>query len=118
MKGRAMPVFKFDDLPVARPAPETYRREVHSEHVMVTIVDFVHGPSEAAPPHQHPHEQVTYIAEGEVNFSIGEGATRTVDRVQAGDMVVVPPDAPHTVELISATARLIDCFYPIREDFL
>ena len=113
-----MPVFKFEDLSVARPAPDTYRREVHSEHMMMTIVDFVDGPSEAAPPHQHPHEQLTYIAEGEVNFVISEGATRTIDRVKAGDMVVVPPNAPHTVELVSATARLIDCFHPIREDFL
>ncbi len=113
-----MPVFKFEDLRAAKPAPDTYRREVHSEHMMMTIVDFVNGPSGAAPPHQHPHEQVTYIAEGEVNFFVGEGATRTVDRVKAGDMVVVPPNAPHTVELVSAAARLIDCFYPIREDFL
>ena len=113
-----MTVFKFDDLPVARPAPDTYRREVHSEHMMMTIVDFADGPSEAAPPHQHPHEQLTYIAEGEVNFFIGEGATRTIDRVKAGDMVVVPPNAPHTVELVSTTARLIDCFHPIRKDFL
>ena len=113
-----MPVIKFEDLPVARPAPSTSRREVHSEHMMMTIVDFVGGPSEAAPPHQHPHEQLTYIAEGEVNFFIGEGATRTIDRVKAGDMVVVPPNALHTVELASATARLIDCFHPIREDFL
>jgi quercetin dioxygenase-like cupin family protein len=113
-----MPVIKFEDLPVARPAPNTYRREVHSEHMMMTIVDFVGGPSEAAPPHQHPHEQLTYIAEGKVNFFIGEGATRTIDRVKAGDMVVVPPNAPHTVELVSTTARLIDCFHPIRKDFL
>jgi quercetin dioxygenase-like cupin family protein len=113
-----MPGIKFEDLPVARPAPNTYRREVHSEHMMMTIVDFVGGPSEAAPPHQHPHEQLTYIAEGKVNFFIGEGATRTIDRVKAGDMVVVPPNAPHTVELVSTTARLIDCFHPIREDFL
>jgi hypothetical protein len=51
-----MPVFKFEDLKLARPAPGTYRREAHSEHIMMTIVDFVDGPSEAAPPHQHPHE--------------------------------------------------------------
>jgi quercetin dioxygenase-like cupin family protein len=53
-----------------------------------------------------------------VHFIIGKGATRTVDRVKAGDMIVVPPDAPHTVELLSTAARLIDCFHPIREDFL
>lgn len=113
-----MTILRFEDLPVARPATDTYRREAHSEHIMLTIVDFVDGPSEAAPPHQHPHEQITYVAQGEVNFIIGEGVDRTVDRVEAGDVIVVPPDAPHTVELVSTVARLIDCFYPIREDFL
>jgi quercetin dioxygenase-like cupin family protein len=113
-----MPVFKYADLPVARPAPDTLRRQVYTEHMMMTIVDFVDGPSPAAPPHQHPHEQITYIAEGEVRFLIGEGDARSVDRVAAGDAIVVPPNAPHTVEVLTPSARLIDCFYPVREDFL
>jgi quercetin dioxygenase-like cupin family protein len=113
-----MTILRFEDLPVARPARDTYRREAHSEHIMLTIVDLIDGPSEAAPPHRHSHEQITYVAEGEVNFVLGKGADRTIDRVQAGDVIVVPPDAPHTVELLSTAARLIDCFYPIREDFL
>jgi quercetin dioxygenase-like cupin family protein len=41
-----------------------------------------------------------------------------VDLVEAGDLIVVPSNAPHTVEVLSEAARLIDCFYPIREDFL
>jgi quercetin dioxygenase-like cupin family protein len=85
---------------------------------MMTVVDFVDGPSPAAPPHQHPHEQISYIAEGKVNFVIGEGETKTVDLLEPGDMVIVPPDAPHTVEVLTESARLIDCFYPIRQDFL
>jgi len=113
-----MPAIRFADLPVAEPAPDTMRREVHTDHIMLTIVDFVNGPSPAAPPHQHPHEQISYIVAGQVNFIIGEGAERTVDLVKPGDTIVVPPDAPHTVEVLTGAARLIDCFYPIREDFL
>jgi quercetin dioxygenase-like cupin family protein len=113
-----MTIFKYTEMEVATPAPNTLRRQAHTENVMVTVVDFVNGPSPAAPLHQHPHEQITYIAEGKVNFIIGEGNAQTVDLVEAGDMIVVPPDAPHTVEVLSEAARLIDCFYPIREDFL
>lgn len=113
-----MPVIKFAELPVVKPAPDTLRRQVYAEHIMVTVVDFVDGPSPAAPPHQHPHEQITYVAEGKVNFSIGEGDSRTVDMLEPGDLVIVPPNAPHTVEPLTESARLIDCFYPIREDFL
>lgn len=53
-----------------------------------------------------------------MNFIMGEGDAQTVDLVETGDMIVVPPDVPHTVEVLGETARLVDCFYPIREDFL
>jgi hypothetical protein len=33
-------------------------------------------------------------------------------------MVAVPPDRPHTVQLLTPTARLIDAFTPLRQDFL
>jgi quercetin dioxygenase-like cupin family protein len=113
-----MTVFKYAEMDVAAPVPNTLRRQAHGEHIMVTVVDFVNGPCPAAPPHQHPHEQITYVAGGRVNFVIGTEAERTVHTVEAGDLIVVPPDAPHTVEVLTERARLIDCFYPIREDFL
>jgi quercetin dioxygenase-like cupin family protein len=113
-----MTVFKYAETDVAKPAPNTLRRQAYTENVMVTVVDFIDGPSPAAPPHHHPHEQITYVAEGRVKFIVGEGDAQTVDLVEAGDLIVVPPDAPHTVEVLSEAARLIDCFYPIREDFL
>lgn len=113
-----MTTFKHADMPVARPAPDTLRRQVHTDHIMMTIVDFIDGPSPAAPPHQHPHEQISYLAEGRVNFVVGEGENRTVDPLEPGDAVVVPTNAPHTIEVLTETARVIDCFYPIRQDFL
>ncbi len=63
-----MPVFRYSEMDVAHPAPNTLRRQAYTENIMVTVVDFVNGPSPAAPPHRHPHEQITYIAEGKVNF--------------------------------------------------
>jgi quercetin dioxygenase-like cupin family protein len=113
-----MATFRYAEMPVANPAPDMFRRQAHSEHLMIVIVDFVNGPSTAVPPHQHPHEQISYIAEGRVHFIIGEGAERRVDEVGPGDMVVIPPNAPHTVELLTESARVVDCFHPIREDFL
>ena len=113
-----MTVFKYAEMDVTKPAPNVLCRQAYTENIKVTVVDFVDGPSPAAPPHQHPHEQITYIAEGKINFVISEGDERTVNPVEAGDLIVVPPDAPHTVEVLTETARLIDCFYPIREDFL
>ena len=116
--GWTMPIFKYADLPVATPAPDTLRRQVYTDNMMVTVVDFVNGPSPAAPPHQHPHEQISYIVEGKVNFIIGEGDDKTVSLVEPGDLIVVPQNAPHTVEVLTESARLLDCFYPIRQEFL
>lgn len=113
-----MTTFKYEEMLIAKPASNVLRRQAHTDHMMMTIVDFVDGPSPPDPPHSHPHEQISYIAEGQVRFIIGEGENQTGDLVRAGDMVVVPPNAPHTVEVLTEAARLIDCFHPIREDFL
>src|SRR5208283_321706 len=55
------------------------------------------------PPHTHPHEQVTYVAEKEVMFFIGEESTRLAPR----DMVAVPPTCPHRIQLLTPTARFL-----------
>ena len=112
-----MPVFRQRELAVAEPSPDVLRRQVHTDHIMVTVVDFTTHDA-AISLHHHPHEQISYVVEGKINFVLGEGEARTVDTLEAGDMVVVPPDVPHTVEVLSESARVLDCFYPIREDFL
>ena len=87
----------------------------HSDHLMMVVIDFEDGPQDQPdPPHSHPHEQVTYVAAGDLLFFInGEP-----QRLTAGDVITVPPDAPHTIQLLSAHVRLVDTFSPIREDFL
>jgi quercetin dioxygenase-like cupin family protein len=53
-----------------------------------------------------------------VRFTIGEGDDRQVAEVGPGDVVVAPANTPHGATLLSETARIIDAFTPIREDFL
>lgn len=87
----------------------------HTDTLMMVVIDFTDGPTtEPDPPHSHPHEQVTYVAEGEVNFFLGDEMTK----LGKGDMVTVPPDVPHTIQLLASHVRLVDTFTPIREDFL
>lgn len=96
-------------------APGRERYLTRNENLMVVVIDFSDGPgAEPDPPHQHPHEQITYVAEGELRFFVGEEEYQ----VAAGDLVTIPPNTPHTVQLITATARLVDSFHPIRADFL
>jgi quercetin dioxygenase-like cupin family protein len=88
---------------------------VHTDDLMVVVINFVDGPtSEPDPPHSHPHQQVTYVAEGEVMFFIDQEP----HKLGPGDLITVPSNAPHTIQLLSDKVRLVDTFSPIREDFL
>ena len=91
------------------------RRLGYTDNLMMVIIDFDNGPqAEPDPPHAHPHEQVSYVAEGEIFFFI-DGKC---ERLRPGDMFLVPPDKPHSIQLLTKHVRLVDCFNPIRQDFL
>ncbi len=96
-------------------APGRERYLTHTDHLMMVVLDFQDGPSERPDaPHSHPHEQITYVAEGKVRFFLGD----TPHELSAGDMIAVPPDVPHTIQLLTPHARLVDTFSPVREEFL
>jgi quercetin dioxygenase-like cupin family protein len=86
-----------------------------TDRLMTAVIDFSDGPtSEPDPPHSHPHEQVTYVAEGEINFYVEDEKHHLCQ----GDLFTVPGNLPHSVQLLTKKVRLVDTFTPIREDFL
>lgn len=96
-----------------KPGRERYLS--HTNDLMMVVIDFTDGPTEAPdPPHSHPHEQITYVAEGQLLFFVDD----TPHKLQAGDMITVPSNIPHTIQLLSPHVRLVDTFSPIRQDFL
>lgn len=96
-------------------APGRERYLTHTNDLMMVVIDFTDGPStQPDPPHSHPHEQITYVAEGEVLFFLGDAP----HHLRAGDMIAVPSNVPHTIQLLTSPVRLIDTFNPIRQDFL
>jgi quercetin dioxygenase-like cupin family protein len=87
----------------------------YSPNLMVVVIDFNDGPQpQPDPPHSHPHEQITYVDEGELLYFI-DG---TAHQMTKGDLMVVPPGIPHTIQVISRHVRLVDSFNPVRNDFL
>jgi len=91
------------------------RRLGHTDNLMMVIIDFEGGPqTEPDPSHSHPHEQVSYVAEGEIFFFLEDQR----ERLGPGDMFLVPPGKPHSIQLLTEYVRLVDCFTPIRQDFL
>jgi quercetin dioxygenase-like cupin family protein len=96
-------------------APGRTRYIAYTEHLMMVVMDFHDGPtSEPDPPHSHPHEQVSYVVSGEINFFMNNEATR----LGPEDIFTVPPHVPHCIQLLTPHVRLVDTFSPIREDFL
>ena len=63
--------------------------------------------------HQHEHLQITYIAEGSFEFTIGD-ETKIVNK---GDSVYMPSNVRQGVTCLEA-GKLVDVFNPMRKDFI
>jgi quercetin dioxygenase-like cupin family protein len=97
-------------------APGLKRKLIYTENLMMVIVEFTNGPAEVADPfHDHPHEQVSYIAEGELILYVKDMGEK---RLQKGDLFAIPSGIPHTVKTLTPLVRIIDSFTPVREEFL
>jgi quercetin dioxygenase-like cupin family protein len=91
------------------------RVAVHTDNLMMVIFDFEDGPAkEPDPLHSHPHEQISYVAGGKVIYFLGDEQKI----MEAGDVVTVPPNVPHAIQVLTPKVRLVDAFSPVREDFL
>jgi quercetin dioxygenase-like cupin family protein len=63
--------------------------------------------------HSHPHTQITYVAEGRFRFTIGE----EVKEVAKGDTLCKQNGVQHGCVCLEKGV-LIDCFTPMREEFV
>jgi quercetin dioxygenase-like cupin family protein len=110
-----MVAYRYEEMNCDKFKKDAERRLAYSDHLMMAVMDFYYGPqSEPDPPHTHPHEQVSYVAQGEIIFFLEDKQTH----LKAGDVFVVPSGLPHSIQLLTEHARLVDCFTPLREDFL
>ncbi len=64
------------------------------------------------PLHQHPHEQIMHVVEGDFEFTLNN-ATKVY---HPGDVVVIPSNSPHGGKALTA-CKLMDIFSPVREEY-
>lgn len=64
------------------------------------------------PMHSHHHEQMSYLLEGELEFEM-DGKKLIA---KPGDILAIPPNAVHGGKAV-IDSKLIDVFYPVREDY-
>jgi quercetin dioxygenase-like cupin family protein len=109
-------VFKYNELPVFKVAEGIERRLIKTDNLMMANIEFSDGPTSKPDPfHSHPHEQVSYLVEGEIYLFVGDNEKV---HLTPGDKFAIPSGIPHTIQRLTAKVQLIDCFTPIREDFL
>jgi hypothetical protein len=93
-------VYAKDKVAALRPAVEPAeklgeglsRRIIRTNQLMSVALDIEGGPwKEPEPFHSHPH---------------------------ASDLIAIPSGVPHSIQLLSRSARLVDTFHPVREDFI
>ena len=104
-----MPFLVTSQIPKRELFPGITAVLIHTENLTIAHVQIVKGA--VVPEHSHVHEQIINIIEGPFELTVGN-ETKTVS---AGHVAVVPSNIKHS--LISVTGgKIIDIFYPVRED--
>jgi quercetin dioxygenase-like cupin family protein len=102
----------WSKVPIEQTAHGIERQMIVGENMMVCRFKF--APFVVTAEHSHPHEQITFVAQGTVKFIVS-GEERIVS---AGDILHFPPHNRHGATMLDEEVILIDIFSPIREDFL
>ena len=82
------------------------------KNLLVNLVRMEPGAHPAR--HNHDEEQASYVLEGWMEIEVS-GEKR---RVGPGELVIIPPNAPHEVWTPEVTTTIVDVFAPPRQALL
>lgn len=103
--------FTWDDEPVEPLNDLIGRQMVNGEAMTLARITLTSGA--IVPEHAHDSEQISTVVSGRLRFELaGEEAI-----VEAGQILVIPGNAPHGVEALEDSV-VLDVFAPRREDWL
>jgi quercetin dioxygenase-like cupin family protein len=107
----AVKLYNWSQIPEEQLNDLVARQMIHGETMTIARIHLRKGA--VVPLHQHPNEQISMVEHGRLRFVIS-GQEQIV---QGGDMVAIPPNAPHLVEALEDSLAT-DLFSPIREDWI
>ena len=102
---------RWDEVEHEQLSPLIGRRLITGDQLMIAHVYLAKGA--IVPKHDHHNEQLTYILEGKLRFTV---AGETID-VAAGEVLHIPAHVPHEAEALEDTLD-VDVFHPPRQDWL
>ena len=105
-----MPLYRWDEIPLEQLNPLVSRQCIHTEKMTVARIHLKQGA--VVPLHAHANEQITLLERGRLRFTLAGVPTI----LEPGQIILSPPDAPHTVEALEDSLAT-DVFAPPREDW-
>jgi quercetin dioxygenase-like cupin family protein len=106
--------YRWDDMPKEKVSDLLDRRLITGDRMMLAHVYLKEGC--LVPMHRHENEQLTYVVEGRLDFTIGEARAQQVS-VGPGEVLHLPSNVWH--EALAREDTLdVDVFSPPRQDWL
>ena len=99
-------------IPIEHLNPLLERQFVHGEQAMLARLLLRKGC--LIPEHSHHNEQITYVLEGALRFTLNGTEVVTVN---SGETLVIPSNVKHSAEALEDTVDL-DVFAPPRADWI
>lgn len=100
----------INDIPGKEVVPGITGHYAHGKDLTFGYVEVKKGA--ILPEHHHPHEQITYIIEGQLDMNI-DGKLYSLT---AGKFFVIPSNVKHSA-VAPVDCKVIDVFNPVREDY-
>ena len=101
---------RWSNLPPEELNPLIIRRYISAQNVTLARFQLKRGCF--IPEHQHENEQIASVLEGALKLSLnGQDFI-----VRPGEMLVIPPNQPHSAEALEDTL-VLDVFSPPRSDW-
>jgi quercetin dioxygenase-like cupin family protein len=100
----------LDELTAKEIRPGFFGKLIHGDKSTLAVWNIKKG--SILEEHQHPHEQITYIVEGEMDMTIGG----ELFHFRAGSIYPIPSNVPHSAIAIT-DCKVVDSFAPARDDY-
>jgi len=108
--GTIMFIQNLNEMEEKEMVPGFFGRFIHTENM--TLAYWRIAPGSVLPEHSHPQEQVVNLILGTLKLTV-DGTEHTL---RSGSVAIIPPDVPHSGRAVT-DCRVIDVFYPVRDDY-